>query len=144
MSAYADAPSFEARARTPYVLECDKPLRRRRWDSSAFPLGPLSLSSMKHDTVQAIAELVGQVIWAMTPEGELRDDSPSWRALTGQSWEEARESGWMDAVHPEDREQVELEVTTDPECTRLVVRDQGLRSAGARQSFWQTGAAIYR
>ncbi len=62
---------------------------------------------MEHNTVRVIAELVGQVIWAMTPEGELMDDSPSWRALTGQSWEEAQGRGWMDAVHPEDREHVE-------------------------------------
>jgi PAS domain S-box-containing protein len=62
---------------------------------------------MGHDTVRAIAELVEQVIWAMTPEGELMDDSPTWRALTGQSWEESRGHGWLDAVHPEDREHVE-------------------------------------
>ncbi len=64
-------------------------------------------SAMGHDTVQAIAELLGQVLWALTPEGELVDDSPSWRALTGQSQKEAQGRGWMDAVHPEDREQVE-------------------------------------
>jgi PAS domain S-box-containing protein len=62
---------------------------------------------MERDTVRVIAELIGQVIWALTPEGELMDDSPSWRALTGQSWEEAQGRGWMDAVHPEDREHVE-------------------------------------
>lgn len=54
-----------------------------------------------------VAELTGQVVWVLTPEGVLADDSPSWRALTGQSEEEARGSGWLDAVHSEDREHVE-------------------------------------
>jgi PAS domain S-box-containing protein len=58
---------------------------------------------MEQDTLRTVAELIGQVLWALTPEGELMDDSPSWRALTGQSQEEARGRGWMDVVHPEDR-----------------------------------------
>lgn len=100
--------------------------------------------SMGHDTARAIAELIGQVIWAMTPAGELMGDSPSWRALTGQSLEEAQGRGWMDAVHPEDREEqvvenllgnaikygagkpIHVEVTAEPEHARLVVRDQGI------------------
>lgn len=59
------------------------------------------------DTVRAVAQLTGQVIWVMTEQGELADDSPSWRVLTGQSVDEARGRGWWDAIHPEDRPDVE-------------------------------------
>ncbi|HYI02665.1 PAS domain-containing sensor histidine kinase [Hyalangium sp.] len=63
--------------------------------------------ALKHDTVRVVAEVTGQVVWALTPEGELADDSPSWRAFTGQGWEEAQGRGWVDAIHPEDREAAE-------------------------------------
>src|SRR5690606_23839241 len=32
--------------------------------------------------------------------------SPGWQRVTGQSWEEFRGDGWIDAVHPDDREAV--------------------------------------
>jgi len=32
------------------------------------------------------------------------DDSPSWRAFTGQTYEQWRDSGWLDVFHPEDRD----------------------------------------
>lgn len=61
----------------------------------------------RQDPVRVVAELTGQVVWALTPQGELVEDSPSWRGFTGQRWEEARGLGWRDAVHPEDREAAE-------------------------------------
>lgn len=57
--------------------------------------------------IAAAAEAVHQVIWGVTAEGELVDDSPSWRTFTGQTNEQAKVRGWLDAVHTEDREGVE-------------------------------------
>jgi two-component system NtrC family sensor kinase len=34
------------------------------------------------------------------------EDSPTWRAFTGQTYEEWRDSGWLHAVHPDDRKRV--------------------------------------
>ena len=34
------------------------------------------------------------------------EDSPSWRAFTGQTYEQWKGSGWLDALHPDDRERV--------------------------------------
>jgi PAS domain S-box-containing protein len=48
-----------------------------------------------------------QVVWVTTPTGEIAEDSPEWRWITGQSVEEYLGSGWLDAIHPEDRERVE-------------------------------------
>ncbi|MBZ4418777.1 PAS domain-containing protein [Myxococcus sp. RHSTA-1-4] len=45
-----------------------------------------------------------QAVWVTRPDGEVVEDSPSWRAFTGQTYEEWRGRGWLDAVHPEDRE----------------------------------------
>jgi PAS domain S-box-containing protein len=48
-----------------------------------------------------------QVVWVTTPTGEVAEDSPEWRAITGQTLGEYLGSGWLDAIHPEDRERVE-------------------------------------
>jgi PAS domain S-box-containing protein len=48
----------------------------------------------------------GQVVWVTTPTGKIAEDSPEWRAITGQTADEYLGSGWLDAVHPEDRERV--------------------------------------
>jgi PAS domain S-box-containing protein len=44
-----------------------------------------------------------QVVWT-TDEHGLVVDIPHWRAFTGQTVEEIRGAGWVDALHPEDRE----------------------------------------
>jgi PAS domain S-box-containing protein len=50
-----------------------------------------------------------QVVWVTTPTGKIAEDSPEWRAITGQTVDEYLGSGWLDAIHPEDRERVERE-----------------------------------
>lgn len=44
-----------------------------------------------------------QTVWSTNPAGEVVEDSPSWRAFTGQTFEQWRGRGWLDALHPEDR-----------------------------------------
>jgi PAS domain S-box-containing protein len=47
-----------------------------------------------------------QVVWTADAEGLVVEDSPSWRAFTGQTMEQWLGIGWFQAVHPEDRPQV--------------------------------------
>ncbi len=35
--------------------------------------------------------------------GVVVEDSPSWRAFTGQTHEQWQGFGWLDALHPDDR-----------------------------------------
>ncbi|HEY5799061.1 MAG TPA: PAS domain S-box protein [Burkholderiaceae bacterium] len=44
-----------------------------------------------------------QMVWTAMPDGRVTDDSPSWRAYTGQSYDEWKEHGWLNALHPDDR-----------------------------------------
>ncbi|AKU97562.1 sensory box histidine kinase/response regulator [Labilithrix luteola] len=44
-----------------------------------------------------------QVIWTTDAEGNVVEPIPGWQALTGQSFEDVRGFGWLNAVHPEDR-----------------------------------------
>jgi PAS domain S-box-containing protein len=45
-----------------------------------------------------------QIIWRTNAQGEVVDDLPTWRAFTGQSYEEAKGWGWASALHPDDLE----------------------------------------
>ena len=45
------------------------------------------------------------MVWSTDADGMIVD-MPEWRAFTGQTVEEVRGTGWVDAIHPEDRERV--------------------------------------
>ena len=47
-----------------------------------------------------------QVVWTTNARGEVNFEIPAWQEFTGQSGEEARGFGWMNAIHPEDRAKV--------------------------------------
>jgi PAS domain S-box-containing protein len=46
------------------------------------------------------------LMWRTDAEGRVENDMASWRAFTGQTTEQVRGSGWLDAVHPDDRSRV--------------------------------------
>ncbi len=48
-----------------------------------------------------------QVVWVASPDGAMMEDSPEWRRITGQSAEDFTGFGWLNSIHPEDRERVE-------------------------------------
>jgi PAS domain S-box-containing protein len=56
---------------------------------------------------RSLVQAGAQVVWVTTPAGQITEDSPEWRWITGQSLEEYLGNGWLDAIHPEDRERVE-------------------------------------
>ena len=45
-----------------------------------------------------------QAVWEADADGVIRSDSPSWRKHTGQGVGECLGYGWLDAVHPDDRQ----------------------------------------
>jgi PAS domain S-box-containing protein len=51
---------------------------------------------------RGLAEAIAAVVWTTDAQGQIAD-MPQWRALTGQSFEEVRGWGWLDAIHPDDR-----------------------------------------
>ena len=53
---------------------------------------------------RSLVVATSQAIWITNANGEVVEDIPSWRTLTGQSEEEVKGWGWLDAIHPEDRE----------------------------------------
>jgi PAS domain S-box-containing protein len=86
------------------------------------------------------------VVWVASPAGELVERQPAWEAFTGQSWEEYRGSGWIQAVHPDDRDRVMRSWTEALQAGAEVYRSQG-RIWSAQHQTWrafQTRAVAVR
>ncbi len=52
---------------------------------------------------RALLVATAQVVWTTPPDGMV-EDMPMWREYTGQTVEQVRGWGWLEALHPEDRE----------------------------------------
>ena len=57
----------------------------------------------KADEFRALVAASAQAVWTTDAAGRVAEDSPSWRAFTGQTVAEWLGEGWADAVHPDDR-----------------------------------------
>jgi PAS domain S-box-containing protein len=55
---------------------------------------------------RALVEAAAQTVWTTDASGLVTEDSPSWRAFTGQTHEARLGEGWIEAVHPDDRARV--------------------------------------
>ncbi|MEU4225930.1 SpoIIE family protein phosphatase [Nonomuraea sp. NPDC026600] len=56
---------------------------------------------------RSLVEAQSQLVWITSPTGTVVEDAPQWRAITGQGLEEYLAVGWLEAVHPEERQQTE-------------------------------------
>lgn len=53
---------------------------------------------------QSLVAATSAIVWRESANGELIGDAPSWEAFTGQTPARYGAGGWIDAVHPDDRE----------------------------------------
>ncbi len=61
----------------------------------------------REEHFSAVTAAVAPLVWTTNYLGELIDIAPSWKAFTGQSAEVAKGRGWLQALHPDDRERAE-------------------------------------
>ncbi|MCU6455535.1 PAS domain-containing protein [Sphingomonas sp. A2-49] len=52
---------------------------------------------------QLLIDGIAAATWEAAPDGLVEADSPSWRAFTGQAYDEWKGYGWLTAIHPSDR-----------------------------------------
>ena len=52
---------------------------------------------------RSLVEATSAIVWDTPASGEFTGDQPGWSAFTGQTFEELRGWGWLNAVHPDDR-----------------------------------------
>jgi PAS domain S-box-containing protein len=67
----------------------------------------------------ALAQATAQITWTRSPDGQVGEDMPFWRAYTGQSEAEIKGWGWLSAVHPEDHVRIR-------DAWRQAVADKGI------------------
>jgi PAS domain S-box-containing protein len=53
---------------------------------------------------EALVRASALVVWTTDPYGKVTEDSPSWCGFTGQSHKDFKGFGWLNAVHPDDRD----------------------------------------
>lgn len=56
------------------------------------------------DRYSALLRAATSIVWDMPASGEFHRHQPDWEAFTGQTFDEYKGSGWLDAVHPDDRD----------------------------------------
>ena len=52
---------------------------------------------------RSLVEATAAIVWNTPASGEFEADQPGWSDFTGQSFEQLRGWGWLEAVHPDDR-----------------------------------------
>jgi len=52
---------------------------------------------------RSLIEATSQIIWDTKAEGEFVSEQPGWSAFTGQTFDELKGWGWLNAVHPDDQ-----------------------------------------
>lgn len=53
---------------------------------------------------RSLVEATAVDVWVTSPDGQLTTDLPRWRETSRQSEQEVLGDGWLDAIHPDDRE----------------------------------------
>ncbi|WP_020652476.1 PAS domain S-box protein [Massilia niastensis] len=77
----------------------------------------------REERFRILIEGVAQAQWETNPGGLVVADSPSWRAFTGQSVDEWMGYGWVNAIHPDDREAA-LQQWTEAVAARRVLNTE--------------------
>ncbi|MES2890015.1 MAG: ATP-binding protein [Pseudomonadota bacterium] len=54
--------------------------------------------------LRTLATTTSALVWHTAADGSVLTPNPSWQAFTGQTFEQCRGAGWLDAIHPEDQE----------------------------------------
>ena len=94
------------------------------------------LERLEHDRrrseerFRSLVTATSQIVWTAAANGEFESEQPAWSEFTGQSFEELRGRGWLDAVHPDDREQTSRAWLRAVKTRSLIQVEHRLRRRG--------------
>src|SRR5437868_11007821 len=93
---------------------------------------------------QALIKATAQIAWTTTANGLVEEDIPLWRSYTGQSEAEVKGWGWLDAVHPDDRERIASIWSSAIAARSLYETEYALRRYdGVYRSFLVRGVPVF-
>lgn len=86
--------------RTSELATATETLRReteeRRWAETVLRRG--------EERYRSLVEAVTAIVWNTPASGEFESEQSGWSSFTGQNYDQLKGWGWLDAVHPDDRE----------------------------------------
>ena len=88
-----------------------------------------------------LADSVPDLLWSATPDGFALDYNRRWLDYTGQTAEQARGAGWLEPIHPEDREAVRHWWRANGATARSWRAEYRLRRARDGQYRWHQAQA---
>ncbi|CAO4165596.1 Blue-light-activated histidine kinase [Methylorubrum populi] len=95
------------------------------------------------DRFRALASLIPVLLWRSDADGQHNSANEPWLAYTGQTHVQSQGSGWLRAIHPDDRAQVREAFETGREKRHLIeVQLRIRRSDGAYRWFLVRQAPI--
>ncbi len=62
------------------------------------------LARTEEERQRTLLEVGTAVVWRTDPLGRFHDRQPTWETYTGQTWHEYEGFGWVEAIHPDDRD----------------------------------------
>ena len=91
---------------------------------------------------RALVDASAQMVWTTDAQGSVVEDSPSWRAYTGQRLVEWEGRGWLDAIHPDDQPWVEAQWREAVEQERPVTGEARVYHAPSDACRWVAVRAV--
>ena len=93
---------------------------------------------------QSLVRASAQIVWIANTDGVADSDSPSWREYTGQTLDQWLGFGWLDAIHPDDRELTQKVWTEAVAKDRPLVMEYRLRNRHGEYRWFQVRTAPQR
>ncbi|WP_120010617.1 PAS domain-containing protein [Teichococcus vastitatis] len=90
---------------------------------------------------RALVAASAQAVWTTDADGVVTEDSSSWRAFTGQTFEEWLGYGWLNAIHPDDRARAEQQWRMAAAERRKFDTEYRLRHAATGGWRWTSARA---
>ena len=90
---------------------------------------------------RSLITATSQMVWTAAADGQVVDDSPTWRGYTGQTWEQFKGWGWILALHPEDIDAALQLWKTAIRTRSLFLAEVRIRSADSNYRHFAVRAA---
>ncbi len=99
---------------------------------------------LKDARLRALATTTLAIVWTTDPDGSIQSENPSWAAFTGQTRKQYEIHGWLEAIHPEDRQRLFEEWRSALRQTRRFAADYRLRRHdGEYRDVTAEGAPVF-
>ncbi|AVH65684.1 PAS domain S-box protein [Nostoc sp. 'Peltigera membranacea cyanobiont' N6] len=128
------------------VLEADGSIRE--WIGTCTDIHDRKLAEQtlqqNEERFRSLVTAISQIVWVATPEGlAVSHEMPTWLAYTGQSAAEVEGLGWLNPIHPDDRDRTALAWSTAVANRSLFQTEYRFRSKdGNYRHFYVCGTPV--